>query len=88
MMAAKSRFEPIESEAAHRLTDHLQDAAPVTPEMAKQTGKDAQSLANARLRALRARQGSLADIPVTSDDFARMKREEIEQEERVIARRS
>lgn len=53
-----------------------------------QTGKDAESLTSARSRALRALQGSLADIPVTSDDFAKMKQEVVEQEERVIARRS
>lgn len=42
----------------------------------------------ARQRALRALQGSLADIPFSSDDFATMKQEEIDREERTVARHS
>lgn len=42
----------------------------------------------ARQCALRTLQGSLADIPFSSDDFAKMKQEEIVREERTIARHS
>jgi hypothetical protein len=41
-----------------------------------------------RQRALRALQGSLADIPFSSDDFAEMKRREIDLEEQGSACRS
>lgn len=40
-----------------------------------------------RRRALQALQGSLADIPFSSDDFASMKQEEIDREERIVAHR-
>ena len=43
---------------------------------------------DARQRALRALQGSLADIPFSSDDFAEMKRREIDLEEQDRACRS
>jgi hypothetical protein len=39
-----------------------------------------------RLHAVRALEGSLAHVPFSSDDFARLKQEEIEREERKFAR--
>ena len=41
---------------------------------------------HARLRAIRAIQGSFAHVPFSSDDFARLKQEEIEREEQKFAR--
>ncbi len=41
---------------------------------------------NAHLHAVRALQGSLAHFPFSSDDFARLKQEEIEREEQQFAR--
>ena len=40
----------------------------------------------ARRRIIRALQGSLAHVPFSSDDFMRLKQEEIEREERKFAR--
>jgi hypothetical protein len=42
----------------------------------------------AHQRALRDLQGSLADIPFSSDDFAKMKQKEVDREERAVARHS
>lgn len=65
-------------------------SSPQVPESAEFAGAEKRAKHNltARQRALRALQGSLADIPFSSDDFAAMKQEEIDREERTVARHS
>ncbi len=71
MMAANSRPDPTEREAAHVLTDHLRDVALTTQEIAKDR--------IARVRAIR---GKYAHVPTSSDAFAKSKQEEIAREDR------
>lgn len=71
MMAANSRPDPIERDAAHALTDHLRDVARVAEERA-----------NDRFARVRAIRGKYAHVPTSSDAFARSKQDEIVREDR------
>jgi hypothetical protein len=72
MMAANSRPEPNEGDAARTLTDHLRDVALVAQEIAKRE----------RIARVRAVRGKYAHVPTSSDAFIQAKQEEIAREDR------